>query len=96
MANFTAKIDVNKIDKSRLFKGKDGLYLDLVFVETKSVGQYGDTHLVKQSISKEERESGVQLPIIGNLRPMGGGNTGGGQQQAPKRTDDWYDDPIPF
>ena len=91
MANFTAKIDVTKIDKNRLYQGK---WLDLVMVETKQVGQYGDTHLVKQSISKEERESGVQLPIIGNLRPMGGGNTGGGQRQPPKKTDDWDDCPF--
>lgn len=74
----TVKVDVALIDKARLFTGKvakDGhtpKYLDLVLIPRREVGQWGDTHLVKQSVSKEEREKGVELPIIGNATERGG------------------------
>ena len=50
----SVKIDFNKIDKSRLFEGKKGLYLDLVLIETPN-SPYSD-YMVKQSVTKEERE----------------------------------------
>lgn len=71
------KIDVSLIDKARLFTGKtraDGhtpKYLDLVLVPRREVGQYGDTHLVKQGVTKEEREAGVEMPILGNATERG-------------------------
>lgn len=71
----TARIDVTKIDKARLFKGKmkDGkcpMYLDIAIIETKQ-SQYGDwrddqTHMVVQSVTQEERKAGVKGPILGN------------------------------
>ncbi len=72
----TAKIDVTKIDKSRLFKGKPGkdgkcpMYLDLALIETKQTN-FGDwrddqTHMIVQSVSKEERLKGIKGPILGN------------------------------
>lgn len=78
MANIiTVKLDATLIDKARLFVGKekDGhtpKYLDLVLVPRREVGKYGDTHIVKQSVSKEEREKGVEMPIIGNATERGG------------------------
>lgn len=63
-----AKIDVTKILKDRLFQGKKGIYLDLVIWPNKGgVGQFGDTHLIKQGLSKEAREAGEEEPIIGSL-----------------------------
>jgi len=72
----TAKIDVTKIDKTRLFKGKPGkdgkcpMYLDLALIETKQT-DFGDwrddqTHMIVQSVSKEERLKGIKGPILGN------------------------------
>lgn len=55
-----AKIDVSKIDKTRLFKGAKGVYLDLVIIETPN-GKYG-THMIKQSAPK-----GTEMPILGNI-----------------------------
>lgn len=55
---------------------KDGhtpKYLDLVLIPRREVGQYGDTHICKQSVSKQEREANVELPIIGNATERGGG-----------------------
>jgi hypothetical protein len=72
MPIITVKIDVRKLDKARFFEGKADanghkpLYADLVLIERREVGKYGDTHIVKQSVTKEEREKKVELPIIGN------------------------------
>jgi len=61
------KIDVTKIDKSRLFKGKKGTYLDITtFVDIHNPGEHGDHGFITQSLTKEEREQKVQLPILGN------------------------------
>lgn len=61
----TVRIDVTKIDKSRLFKGERGTYLDVVLIETPAA-KYGNDYICKQQISKEERELGVAAPILGN------------------------------
>ena len=58
--------------KSRLFDGKQGLYLDLAAWESKS--EYS-SHLVKESVSKEEREKmseeeRKQQPTVGNMSEM--------------------------
>lgn len=63
----TAKINVSKIDKEFLFKGKNGTYLDVVIFENKDgPDKYGYTHYIVQSIPKEEREKGNRGDIIGN------------------------------
>lgn len=72
----TVKLDATLIDKSKLFPGKKpnkkGVcpqYLDLVLIELRNgPDQYGNTHIVKQSQTKEERESGKEMPIIGNAK----------------------------
>ncbi|MFA5716007.1 MAG: hypothetical protein WC998_09715 [Candidatus Paceibacterota bacterium] len=66
----TLKIDVTKIDKSRLFVGKQGTYLDLVLIESPN-DKYGNDYFVKQSISKEDADNGVKLPILGNGKLIG-------------------------
>lgn len=66
----TVKIDYDKIDTSRLFKGAKGRYLSLVLIETPG-GQYGD-YMVKQDTTKEERAAKVSLPILGNGKNFGG------------------------
>lgn len=63
----TARIDVTKIDKARLYKGKKGTYLDIVLVDTPD-DQYGNSHMVVQSVSKEERQQGVKGAILGNAK----------------------------
>ena len=66
------KIDVTKIDKSRLFQGKNGAqYLDATVFVNEEQGQYGDNGMVTQSVSKEERESGVKGAILGNVKTLG-------------------------
>lgn len=64
------KIDVSKIDKSRLFQGTKGTYLDAVLIETPN-NQYGDDYMIVESVSKEEREQGVKGAILGNAKTLG-------------------------
>ena len=64
------KIDVTKIDKSHLFKGERGTYLDLTLMENDQVDEYGNAGFVSQSVSKEAREAGVKGPIIGNYKTI--------------------------
>lgn len=79
----TLKLDVTKLDKSRFFHANSGaVYCDLVLLPMKQEGRYGDTHIVKQSATKEERQQWVQLPIVGNATektPRGDGY----QEDAP-------------
>jgi len=53
-----------------------GAYLDIVLFENSKPSQYGDTHIAKRSLDKEEREhekatgQRIETPIIGNLKPF--------------------------
>ena len=80
------KIDVNKIDKSRLFKGEKGTYLDLTtFIDTENEGQYGDHGFISQSVTKEEREQSVQTPILGNVKVFFNGSGDSAQHASGNR-----------
>lgn len=91
---YAVKIDVAKIDKSKLFEGKNGAkYLDVVLIDTPN-DKYGNSHMVVQSVSKEEREAGVKGAILGNAKEIGG------KSFAPKASKPSKpapaDDDIPF
>jgi hypothetical protein len=95
----TLSIDVTKLDKTR-FKaitrknGDKALFCDLILIESQS--DYGD-YMVKQSISKEDRENGVQLPILGNAKNVQvGDKTTTKAKSAPARAKDNDGDDIPF
>lgn len=68
------------IEKNRLFKGDKGIYLDIVGFEidpAKRKEGNKDTHILKQSFSKEVREAMTEdelrsLPILGNLQVWDG------------------------
>ena len=60
------KIDVTKIDKTRLFQGQKGTYLDATLFLEDEPDQYGNHGMITQDVSKEEREAGQKGPILGN------------------------------
>lgn len=67
----TGKIDVTKIDKTFLFKGKAGTYLDIALIPNKSGrDQYGNDGMIVQSISKAARQEGKKGPILGNYSDL--------------------------
>jgi hypothetical protein len=90
------------IEANHLFKGKDGnVYLDMVAFDLKKVNETtGDTHLVKQSLPKDVRESMTEeqknnTPIIGNLKVGGSAQSETPNNAAPGVTLK-EDDDLPF
>ncbi len=96
------KLDVSKIDKSRLFKGEKGTYLDLTtFIDTDQQDQYGNNGFISQSITKEERNAGVKTPILGNTKvfyqpPQQPAQQPPQSAPASRPFEDEFDDDIPF
>ena len=82
----TLSIDVDKIDRRRFETRKGIRYLDLVLIETPN-SKYDSDYLVKQGVTKEEREKRVQMPILGNARIWA--NKSGGKTQVKKEEDEW-------
>jgi len=78
----TAKIDVSKIDKSALYKGKKGTYLNVTLIERED--DFGNSHMVFQDIGKERREAGEKGPILGNGRTITHPDTKKAEQAPPK------------
>lgn len=92
---------------SRLKPHNNGsVYLALDVVERKDgADDYGKTHFVVEPVTKQEREDGVKLPIIGNGKAWGDGPGAKKptQREAPRREDQPAratnhedDDEIPF
>lgn len=99
----SVRIDVTKIDKSRLYKGAKGTYLDLTtFVDTAVADQYENHGFISQSLTKEEREQKVQTPILGNVKVFytDSGSPAGSAGQGSTAKEDMsleeLDDDIPF
>lgn len=65
----TVSIDVTKLDKARFFQGKKGTYCDLTtFIDVDQKDQYENNGFITQSSTKEERDDGVKMPIVGNVK----------------------------
>jgi hypothetical protein len=100
---------VIRLAKSRAKPHSNGkVYLNLEAIE-RSGGEdnFGNTHFVAEPSTKDERQSGVKLPIIGNGKEWSNEGRQGHQQaftrtprQAPKQEQDHGDgtdgDEIPF
>jgi len=90
------KMDVTKIDKSRLFKGAKGTYLDFALMEHDQPDQYGNDFMVVQSVSNEERQKGVKGAILGNGKYAGGRSANRSQQSAASAPSAPPDDDVPW
>lgn len=63
------KINVSMIEKARLFAGQKGKYLDAtVFIDINDLDQYGNSGMITQDVSKEEKTQGVKGSILGNCK----------------------------
>ncbi|GEM_PF-444177 len=79
------KIDVTNIDKSKMFKGQNGTYLDAtVFIDTESHDNYGNHGMITQNWKDAPKG---QTPILGNAKVFWTEQQGNGQgsYQAPKQ-----------
>jgi hypothetical protein len=91
------KIDVKKIEKARLFQGKDAVYLDAtMFVDTEKEGKYGDHGMITQDVSKEERAQGVKGPILGNAKIFYTADSDQSQPRQQPQNQQPPEDDIPF
>lgn len=101
------KIAVSKIEKARLFKGEKGTYLDAtVFIDLDQLDQYGNSGMITQDVSKDEKAQGVKGPILGNCKvfwseggnapkPDHRGHSGSNQANPTSAPADDFDD-IPW
>jgi len=95
------KIDLKRIDQSKCFRGKNGaVYLDAVVFENDQPDQYGNTQVIYQSVSKEDREKGIKGAIVGNGKIVGSRPSPPSRDPASPRTMsktvDHGEDDIPF
>ena len=68
--SISISIDVTQILKERIkeFKRHDGTKgrsLDLILLDSKN-DKYGNHYFIKQTSTAEERDAGLELPILGN------------------------------
>ena len=63
------RINVSKIDKSKLYKGEKGVYLNMTtFVDLDQEVEYGNNGFISMEQSKEQRDAGEQSVILGNVK----------------------------
>ena len=97
------KLDVTKMDKARFFTGAKGTYCDCtVFIDLDELDQYGQSGMITQDVSKEEREQKVQGNILGNAKVFWSDTGSAPQKQdikpapgGPGPENDFSDD-VPF
>ena len=64
------KVNLDKIDKSKLYKGSKGTYLDLDVWINDEPDNYGNDASASLNLSKEERESGAKKVYVGNGKKL--------------------------
>ena len=90
------KIDLSKMDMNRIFNGKNGAqYLDAtIFVDLEQLDQYGNSGMITQDVTKEEKAQGTKGKILGNGNvfwvengqvPQKASQNQGFQQSAPQQ-----------
>jgi len=62
----SAKLDVQKISKNRLYKGEKGTYLTVTISLNDQVDPYGNNVSVWEEQTKEERDAKAQRNFLGN------------------------------
>jgi hypothetical protein len=96
------KINVSKIDKARLYVGKKGTYLDAtVFIDLDELDQFGNSGMISQSVSQEERQAGTKGEVLGDSKVFWRDEGQAPQASKPQGNSgpdpvDDFDDDIPF
>lgn len=91
------RIDVTKIDKSKLYKGAKGTYLDVTtFIDTDNEDKFGNNGMVTQSVTAEEREAGTKGAILGNNKIFMNKDSSGESKSNAKNDIDKIEDDFPF
>lgn len=90
------KIDVTKIDKSRLFQGKKGTYLDLIIAINDEKDNYDNDVSAWESQTKEERENKNQKNYLGNGKVFWTSEKEARKEPETSNQNDEKDDGLPF
>lgn len=90
----SVSINLSKIDKSELYEGKNGKYLNLLIKETPD-DKYGNDYMVTQSVSKESRDGGKKGAIVGNGKNFATNNSDSSSTSSAKATAE-VDNDLPF
>ena len=63
----TVSVCLSDIPKSKIVEAKNGKkYVNLVLEERREVGQYGETHMLYMSQTKEERQNKDKKVFVGS------------------------------
>ena len=65
---FYGSINVSKINKDKLFNGKKGIYANVIVWLNDTPNEYGNILSIQESLSKEERDTGVKANYLGSLK----------------------------
>ena len=87
------KIDVTKIDKSKLFKGEKGTYLDCILFFNETPDKFGNNGMITQQVTKEERLAGIKGNILGNAKANGPSQS---PATSAKPSGQQFEDDLPF
>ena len=99
------RINVSRIDKSKLFHGKKGVYLDMTLFLEDEPNEYENNGVIRQSQTKQEREDKVQARILGDAKIFWTSEKNveeetqlqkQEQKEEQKSEDTFFDDDIPF
>ena len=66
-----ASLDLTKIEKSKIIKGKKGSYINVTMFVNDEVDQYGNNASIIMSQTKEEREAKTPRVYLGNGKTVG-------------------------
>lgn len=64
----SVKVDLKKITKEKIYKGKKGDYLEMTFVVNDEPDQYGNNVSVTEGQTKEERDAKAPKNYLANGR----------------------------
>ena len=86
----SVRLQLDKIDKTKIVVGEKGKYLNITVAERKETDQYGNTHTVYIQQSKEEREAKADKIY------MGSGKAYEFESQTKNLVPGSEDDDLPF
>ena len=64
----SANIDLNKIDKSKIYVGKKGKYYPVTIVLNDEPGQFGDSGYMQTEQTQAERDAKQPKSYLGNVK----------------------------
>ena len=90
------RINVSRIDKSKLYKGEKGVYLNMTtFVDLDQEDEYGNNGFIAMEQSKEQRDAGEQSVILGNVKKFWSDGATASVPQSDMSLEE-LDEDIPF